>query len=109
MTRIPFLSLLLLVACENGPTAPDTSGIVGGYVESFEFACDPDGGIATKMLPEPGVVVSVVGCQDYDVKRVCEPTQISSWYVEDSGKLGVRCAETDHDPSVLVVWAPTGD
>jgi len=107
VTRTPFLSLLL-VGCQTGPSAPDTSGIVGGYVETMEVACDPDGGIVTKMLPDPGVVVSVIGCLNYETKRVCEPQNISSWYVEDTGKIGLRCAESDHDATAMIVWAPTG-
>ena len=98
----------LLVACQDGPSAPDTSGIVGGFVESLEVACDPDGELVTKTLPDPGVVVNVVGCQTYGEKQVCEPTNISSWWVDSYGKVGLRCAVTDHDDMAMIVWAPTG-
>lgn len=107
MTRYSLLIPFVLVACQ-GPIGPADSygGLGGGFVEAMEVACDPQGGIVTKQLPDPGFVVNVVGCKTYEGKRVCEPTNISSWWADSNDKVGLRCADSEHDAVAIIIWAP---
>lgn len=106
---VPLLPLVVLTLAACGGSDPDSAGYVPGFVESLEAECDPRGEASHTFLPGPGVVVSVVGCQSYESKRVCDPDRVASWWFEDTLKVGYRCTETDRDPTVLILWAPTGN